>query len=358
MRTLNRYLARELVGAILLVFAALLMLFAFFDLLHELGDVGKKGSYSLGFAVLHVLLSVPGHVYELFPIAALIGATFALAQLSAHSEFTVIRVSGVSVQRMALSLVRVGAVFAAVNFAFGEFVAPPSERLAQQLRVRATSNVVAQEFRSGLWVKDELSFINVSQVLPDATLLGIKIYEFDNHHRLRTISFARQGEFESNHRWRLSDVVQTRFNDTRVSVQTLATAEWHSVLKPDILAVLLVNPEQMSAVSLYSYIQHLNENRQKTVRYEIALWTKLVYPLTVLVMMVLALPFAIYQTRTVGVGTKIFAGIMLGLSFYLVSRLSANLGAINDWPPVVSALLPTLLYFGAAMGMMWWVEKR
>ncbi|MBI2313316.1 MAG: LPS export ABC transporter permease LptG [Betaproteobacteria bacterium] len=357
MRTLDRYLGRETVGATALVFAALLMLFAFFDLLHELGDVGK-GNYNLGYAVLYVLLSVPGNVYELFPIAALIGAIFALAQLSAHSEFTVMRVSGVSIQRTALSLVRVGLAFVAVNFLFGEFIAPPSDRLAQQLRVRATSNVVAQEFRSGLWVKDERSFINVNQVLPDATLLGVKIFEFDEAHRLRSISFARQGEFERDNRWWLTDVVQTRFEDARVSVETIHKAEWRSVLKPDILSVLLVNPEQMSALSLYSYVRHLEENKQKTVRYEIALWTKLVYPLTVLVMMVLALPFAIYQTRTVGVGAKIFAGIMLGLSFYLVSRLSANLGAINDWPPAVSALLPTLLYLGAAMGMMWWVEKR
>lgn len=357
MRTLNRYIGKEVVAATILVFAALLMLFAFFDLLHELGDV-DKGNYNLGLVALYVLLSVPGHVYELFPIAALIGAIFALAQLSAHSEFTVMRVSGVSMQRTALSLMRIGLVFVLVNFAVGEFLAPPCERLAQQIRVRATSNVVAQEFRSGLWVKDERSFINVNQVLPDATLLGIKIYEFDNVHRLRSISFARQGEFQSDNRWRLIDVVQTHFEDSRVSVQTTPKAEWRSVLKPDILAVLLVNPEQMSALSLYSYIRHLEENRQKTVRYEIALWTKLVYPLTVLVMMILAVPFAIYQTRAAGVGAKISAGIMLGLSFYLVSRLSANLGAINDWVPVVSAVLPTLLYFGAAMVMMWWVEKR
>lgn len=357
MKILKRYLAKEIFGSTLLVFSALLMLFAFLDLIHELQDIGK-GTYHLPHVVVYVLLSLPGHVYELFPIAALIGTIFALAQLVSNSEYTVMRVSGVSVQRMAWVLLQTGLVLVLIGFVFGEYIAPPSDRLAQQLRVKATSGVVAQEFRSGLWIKDELSFVNVREVLPDTKLLGVNIFEFDSAHRLRSISFAKRGSYQGDNRWQLDDVVQTRFEGTQTSVQRISETVWESVLNPDILSVLLVMPEQMSAWHLYHYVQHLRENRQKTSRYEIALWNKLIYPLAVLVMMLLALPFAYYQRRAGGVGAKIFAGIMLGLSFHLLSRLFAHLGQLNDWSPVVSAMFPTLLFLTASIGMMWWVERR
>lgn len=357
MRILNRYLAHEVYSATLLVFAALLMLFAFFDLIHELGDLGK-GNYRLVNILGYVLLSLPGHVYELFPIAALIGTLFALAQLTAHSEFTVMRVSGLSTPRIALSLAKAGLLFVVLTFVFGEFIAPPSGRAAEQLRLKATSSVVAQEFRSGLWVKDAGNFVNVEEVLPDATMKGVKIYEFDPDFRLRTISYAKLGEHVSENRWSLTDVAQTRFEPGRTVVSKLPQAYWHSVLTPDILNVLLVVPEKMSAWNLYFYVQHLRENRQKTTRYEIALWSKLAYPFASLVMIMLALPFAYYQGRSGGVSAKVFAGIMLGLGFHLLNRLFAHLGLLNDWPPLFSAIFPTLAFLGAAMTMMWWVERR
>ncbi|MBI4193801.1 MAG: LPS export ABC transporter permease LptG [Betaproteobacteria bacterium] len=357
MRTLRRYLASEIVAATALVFAALLMLFAFFDMVEQIKDLGR-GTYRLRHIVIHILLSVPNHVYELFPIAVLIGTLFALAQLVAGSEYTVMRVSGVSLTRMAGMLGAVGLVFAALTFLFGEFIAPPAEQLAQRLRSQAITGLVAQEFRSGLWIKDGRSFINVVEVLPDSTLRGVKIYEFDAEHRLRTISFAKRGDYQSDRRWRLSEVVETTFDDRQARVRNIEHVSWQSVLDPGLLGVLLVKPEQMSAWNLYSFAQHLKENRQKALRYEIALWSKVMYPVAVLVMMLLALPFAYFQGRQGGVGAKIFAGIMLGLAFHFLNRLFAHLGLLNDWPALLSAILPTLLLLGVAMTMMWWQERR
>lgn len=357
MKILNRYLAHEIFTGTLFVIVALLTLFAFFDLIRELGDLGR-GNYSLGTILLYVLLTVPGHVYELLPIAVLIGTFFALARLVDHSEFTVMRVSGLSAQRIALSLLMVGSVFALLIFLFGEFIAPTAERAAQQLRLSATSSVIAQEFRSGLWVKDNRSFVNVREILPDTTLVGMKIYEFDTTFKLRTISFAEQGRYVSANQWSLTNVVQTRFEETGTTVKRIPNASWESVLNPNILSVLLVVPEQMSAWNLYSYVHHLRENKQKTTRYEIALWSKLTYPFAAFAMMLLALPFAYHQTRSGGVGTKVFVGIMLGLAFNLLNRLFANVGLWNDWPPLFSAIFPTLLTFVVALGMMWWVERR
>ena len=357
MRVLRRYLTRQIVTSILLVLTALLMLFGFFDLIYELRDVGAE-SYRLSVALGFVALNMPGHLYELLPVAALIGTLFALAQLVIHSEYAVMRTSGVSILRLAWALLQTGIVFAIATFVTGEFLAPFSEEAAQKLRVRQTSNVVAQAFRSGLWVKDEDSFVNAARVLYDATMQDVRIYRFDDKYRLRSISQAREGKYVHQNLWRLKEVVLTRFEDERTSVERMDEADWHSVLTPGILSVLLVPPEKMSLWTLFSYVQHLRENRQESARYEIALWNKIIYPFAVLVMMVLALPFAYLNVREGGVSTKIFAGIMLGLGFHLLNRLFGHLGQLASWPPIFAAFVPTVAFLALALGMIYRLERR
>lgn len=357
MNILYRYLAKEIYASTLFVFAALLSLFAFFDLIHELGDL-NRGQYHLPQVLGFVTLALPGHIYDLFPIAALIGTLFALAQFSASSEFTVMRVSGLSTQKFALSLMQIGFVFVVLTLLFGEFVTPAAERMAQQVRLKATSSVVAQEFRSGLWIKDGQSFVNVREILPDTTLLGVKLFEFDPEYRLKTISHADRGHHDGTGRWILENVTQTHFEEGKTVAEKLPQLTWISALNPDILSVLLVVPEQMSATNLYRYVQHLQENKQKTSRYEIALWSKLAYPLATLVMMIFAMPFAYHQTRSGGISGKIFVGIMAGLSFHLLNRVFAHLGLLNDWPPLFSAFFPAIAFLGAALALLWWMEKR
>jgi len=270
----------------------------------------------------------------------------------------VMRTSGVSMMRFTGSLVAIGLAFSAVAFVFGEFVGPPAEQLAQRVRSQSITGIVAQEFRSGLWVKDDHSFINVMEVLPDSSVKGVRIYEFDGAHRLRAISFAATGSYQGGRRWLLRDIRQTTFEDMRTQVHSMPAAHWDSVLDPNLLNVLMQRPEKMSAWRLYGYAQHLRENRQKALRYEIALWAKIFYPLAVLVMMVIALPFAQFQGRQAGVGPKIFAGIMLGLAFHFLNRLFSHLGLLYDWPPFGAAIMPTLIFLSLAVGMMWWEERR
>ncbi len=358
MRTVRKYIASQVFAATGLVFAALLFLFGFFDFIQELSDVGR-GNYRLPLAALYVALSLPGRAYEILPVAALIGTLFALSQLVVNSEYTVMRVSGVSMRDMALSLVRIGIALSILTFALGELVAPVTEQAAQRLRFKATtSNIVAKAFRSGLWVKDAKSFVNVSHIMPETVIHDVNIYEFDDNYRLKVISHATRGEYQQDNLWRLHDVVQTRFEGTRTSVNQMRELSWRSVLNPSILNVLMVVPEQMSLWDLYAYLQHLGDNNQDTVRYEIALWQKIIYPFAVLVMMVLALPFASFQAREGGVGARIFTGIMLGLGFHLANRLFGHLGLLNAWPPLFSALLPTLGFLALAIWMMRKVDRR
>lgn len=358
MNLLTRYLQREIYLSIALVFTALIMLFAFLDLIHELSVMGQ-GQYSLGYVLLFVILTIPGHVYELFPVAVLVGAIFALVQMAASSELTVYRASGASLWQMVLALFRIALPMVILSFCISEFVAPPSERMAQRLRLKAQNAQVAlKEFRSGVWVKDERSFVNVKNVTPDTSLMNIDIYRFDETYHLQTITNAARASFIEDGRWQLEEVRETRFDKKGIRTNVAPSQEWRSALSPGILSVLLVVPEQMSALDLYQYTSHLKDNHQKSARYEIAMWNKLVYPFALLVMMILALPFASYHRRSGGISAMIFMGIVLGLVFHFVGRLFASLGAINDWQPFFSATAMTGLFLLMGAVMLWWTERR
>jgi len=346
---LFRYFAREILATSALVLAALLALFGFFDLIKELDDLGR-GSYRLTTMLAYVLLSLPSHAHVLLPAAGLIGALFALARMSDQSELTVMRASGLSMAQLAMHVAGAGLVVAAATAVVGEFVAPFAEDAAKSLRLKATSSIVAREFRSGFWVKDDHSFVNIQDVTADTTLLNVRIYEFDPAYRLTAISRAEQGVYEGRNRWSLANVELTRFAGERAVLERLPKATWNSVLTPDILSVLKIVPERMSITNLAAYIEHLRDNRQKTTRYEIALWQKVLYPVAAIVMMVLAIPFAIQTQRAGGAGARIVLGILLGLGFHFAGRLFSHVGLLNDWPALLSAGLPTLIFLAVAAG--------
>ncbi|WP_374488556.1 LPS export ABC transporter permease LptG [Zoogloea sp.] len=352
-----RYLGREIYASVFLVLLAFLGLFAFFDLVNELDEVGKNG-YLIHHAAIYVAMIMPGRVYELLPIAVLIGSLYALTTLARHSEITVLRASGLSTGRFLASLLAIGSVLVLLTFVFGEYLAPPAERAAQQWRLAATRSMVSQELRTGLWVRDGKRFVNVRNVLPDTSLQGVRIYEFDGSNALVSISEAETGVYVDGQGWALNQVSQTRFQGDRTEVASMPALVWDSELTPNVLSVLMVVPERMSVGTLYSYIRHLSENNQKTTRYEIALWKKLVYPFASLVMLGLALPFAYMQNRAGGVSLKVFTGIMIGVGFHLLNGLFSNLGVINGWVPAVAALTPSIVFLVAALAAMWWVERR
>jgi lipopolysaccharide export system permease protein len=362
-------------SAVLFVLAAFLALFAFFDFINELDDIGR-GGYGLGAAGAYVLLTLPSRTYELLPIAALIGTVYALAQLAAHSEFTAMRVAGLGRMRAAWNLSLIGVVLALATVVVGEALVPPAERLAQQIRMSALGSAIGGQLRSGLWVRDSvrapdgslerIRFVNIGELLPDATMRRIRVFEFNSSMILTEMIDAASARFEAPASWRLTDVETRTFETSagapgapRLAIERAPQPEriWGSEITPSLLSVLMVSPDRMSAVSLFSYIRHLRENRQATERYEIAFWKKVTYPLAVVVMMALALPFAYMHTRAGGVGYKVFAGIMLGVAFHFINSLFSHLGMLATWPPLIAVSVPSLIALVAALGLLVWVDR-
>ena len=373
MKVYERYFARQIYLTFLFVLFAFSGLFFFFDLISELDVVGK-GSYGFGFAVLRVALLTPSRFYEIIPVAALISAIYVFATMAANSEFTIFRVSGLSTRRALISLMKLGIPLLMITYLIGEVIGPYADQWSERVRLEALGSSVSSAFQSGVWVKDTLTndgeghpvtrFVNVGQLQPDTTITKVRIYEFDSQFRLANVRTAEHGRFQAPDFWALDDVTETKLQNVVPNpsapedalnpvYRSVLTHVPHylmrSQLTPQILSVLLVSPDRMSIVNLYSYIQHLQENRQDTQRYEVALWNKLLYPFAILVMLVLSLPFAYLHTRAGVVGIKVFGGIMLGMSFQLVNTLFSHVGTLNTWPPVATAAAPSLLYLAVGL---------
>jgi lipopolysaccharide export system permease protein len=380
MKVIHRYLAVEILKSVSFVLVAFLALFAFFDLIGELQTIGR-GDYRLQHAFLYILLGLPGYTYDLMPIAALIGTIYVLAQLASRSEFTIMRISSMSTLNAAGILARIGMVFVVITFVFGEYVSPRASDAAEKLKLAAQGTSLSQQFRSGLWAKDVIRehgltgaqigsrFLNVRQVTPEGRLETVKIHELNRNFRMTAMIEASHAEYQGDNVWRLFNVAESRFSEMKLSASEnvrmvpivaikLAQRDLVSEITPGILAVLFADPDRMSAADLAAYTKHLQENKQRTERYEIAFWKKLTYPFAVFVMMALALPFAYLHFRSGGVSLKIFSGIMIGVSFQLINNLFSHLGMLNTWPPFATAVLPSSLFLLAAIATLWRVERR
>ncbi|TAG03158.1 MAG: LPS export ABC transporter permease LptG [Betaproteobacteria bacterium] len=356
MRTLNKYIAREIASSTLLVLSALLLLWIFYDLLQELGQLKQLNGAQY---FILIAATIPSHLYELLPIAALIGTLFALAQLSSNSEYGVMRTSGVSVAQISGVVLGVGLAIATIVFVIGEYAVPRAEQLVQ--RVKAFSGArpyAARAFQSGHWFKDGNTFINIASVLPDGALRGVRVFEYADSVTLSRSLTAESARFNAGQQWTLEKAVETKFGAGQVTARELPSMSWNTVITPGMLSVLQIAPERLSVEGLWEYIGHLKSNAQDSQRFEVALWGKFFYPLATCVLMLIALPFAQIQQRSGGVGARVFTGILLGLVFIVVNRLFSFLALLYNWPPVLGAMLPGAIFLSAAAYMVWRLERR
>lgn len=343
MRRLTLYLVQQTALAIVIALASLALLFSFFELMSELGAV-SAGKYSLSQMAMLILLGLPARIHEVMPIAVLLGGLYTFARLAQTSEYTVMRASAWSTRDSLKALLIVGGIFGLATLLVGEAVLPYSEHFAERIKTQSTQRVQAQQFRSGLWARDGQDFLNIRQVLPDTTLQEIRIYTVESGKSLQRVVEAAHGHWNDNGFWQLQDGRLTLFTPQGARTESFKTWDWRSNVGPDLLEMLMVKPQHMSIRALYEYIQHLRANRQKATRYEVALWKKLVYPLSPIVMLMLSLPFAYYHARGSKLGGKLMAGLGVGLVFHLTSKALGDLSLLRDGSPFWGATLPLLAF--------------
>jgi lipopolysaccharide export system permease protein len=347
---LDQYLGRRILVSTLLVFAVLLAMFVFFTLLEALPDydVGNFGLYEL---VRYVALSQPRKIYELFPVATLIGTITGLSTLAASSELVAIRAAGVSATRIVLAALKTGTLLIVVALVLGEVIMPVTDNEAQLGRAQALATGL-QKKGSGLWLRDESSFVNVGEVLPDLTLLRVTIYRLDSRLRLESQVFAERAAFRNN-RWQLDGVRDSRVVDHALVVHNLKSETWQSRLTPEMVNMFSVQPEMLSMLQLSRYIDHLKQNGLDTAQYALLMWQKLMLPATMVVMILIAVPFVFGHVRSGGMSRRIFQGIMLGLGFEMVNYSFGYFGLLYGFPPFAGALLPLVLFFLLALYLLY-----
>ncbi|PXW94745.1 lipopolysaccharide export system permease protein [Sphaerotilus hippei] len=367
MRTVRRLLYREVLGASGFVMLAFLGLFFFFDLVSELDDLGQRG-YTIWKALLVCLLQVPGHVYELAPIAVLIGAIYALARLAQSSEFTILRTGGLGPGRALSLLTQLGVAFVLFTYVVGDFIAPWCD---------TRSTLVQSERKGGLsvtaggaWLRDTQPqadgthqfTINFAGATSKERIERVRIFEFGPRGQLLTRTTADSATIAPDGRWTLEGVrISTWTPDTTPTLaadRTLERSTWQSNLTQPVVAAAVLPLKTMSTPALYTYMVHLSENAQAAQRYEIQFWKKALYPFACLVMMGLALPFAYLHARSGGISLKVFGGVMLGISFVLLNNVSNHLGLLQNWTPWIAASVPSVVYLMLSLTAFGWLVRN
>ena len=349
MPILDRYLGLIILQYTLVSLLVLLGLFTFVSLLDQLSSLGK-GNYDLAAALTYVALTIPRMIYELFPMAALLGTIIGLSILANDSELIVMRSSGVSIFQITLATLKTGAFFVIAAILIGELVSPYTETRAQRGRAETLQQDIKQHTTSGLWMRDSQIYVNVKEVLPDLTLLKIKLFKFDENRKLNSLVEATKGAFVEDH-WLLDNVKTTRIDPDSGRTETLAagSGKWESRVTPEILSVFLIKPEQLSFIQLNRYIQHLNETQQKTDLYELAFWNKIMLPLSTAMMVILAIPFVFVNVRSGALGQNLFVGIMLGIGFFVVNKGFGYFVLASGFPPLLGATVPVLVFLLGAL---------
>ena len=384
MNTVRRLIYREVLTAIALVAAGFLALFFFFDLVDELQDIGKSlgipgasQPYQLRHALLFVTLLIPNHLYELLPISVLIGTIFVMARFAQSSEYTILRTSGLGPWRALKLLLAIGALFVAASFVVGDYLAPASAKAAQLVKSRFQGDLTLGQ--TGAWLKEKQAnnayVVNVKTLTPNNSMTQVKIYEFDSRGLVTSITQASSATFGKDDSWLLSNASRDEFTLTpsapaqtagslvsketsSIKRKTVAELHWPTDISQEMVSVALLKPERMGTLDLFNYVRHLDNNGQTAQRYEIELWRKVFYPLSCLVMVILALPFAYLHFRAGGISTYVFAGVMIGISFFLLNNVFGYIGNLRNWTPWLTAATPGLLYAMASLGAFGWLVLR
>lgn len=352
MNLIDRYIGQAVIAGVLSVLAILTAIYVLFAFAGESGKIGQA-DYTTWNAIEYSLYLVPRRLYELFPLSMLLGTMLGLGWLANNNELVVIRMAGVSLVRIIVSIMKTAIMLMLLAMIIGEVIAPPLHQYASEQRVKALNRLINVNTDYGLWARDGETYINVSRVENTGQLIGITLYQFNKNNFIERQIKARKAIYEGE-QWLLKSVKETVYKDNQIIVKNRKTMKWKTLLDLDMVKIVASKPELLSIWKLKGYIEYLKSNELEYSKYELAYWAKIFNPLTILAMVLLAVPFVFGSTRHISIGKQIVLGFMVGLAFFLGSRLIGQAGLVYGVPAVVSALLPTLIVIALSL----WSYRR
>lgn len=342
-KILDLYIGRTIIATSALTLSTLVGLSAIIKYVEQLRKVGD-GTYDLWKALVYVLLSMPRDIEMFFPMAVLLGALIGLGMLASSSELVVMQAAGFSKLDIGLSVLKTAVPLMIVVTLLGQWGAPEAQKAARELRALWTSGGNMLSVQRGVWAKDGNDFIYIGRVHEQKELFGVNIWEFDEQDNLKTSTFAETAKFDENQNWVLEDVTVTTLSTTQQSNETFKQLLWQTTLTPDKLAVVTVKPEELALSGVYDYVSYLKASKQDASRYELAFWRKALQPVSIAVMMLLALSFVFGPLRSVTMGARVLSGVIFGFGFYISNEVFGPLSIVYRLHPIVGALGPSLVF--------------
>lgn len=345
-KILDLYIARTLLTSIASTLAVLVGLSALIKFVEQLRRVGQ-GDYDMIVAGLYVILSLPRDIEQFLPMATLLGGLIGMGILAQSSELVVMQAAGMSRRQITISASKSIIFVILAMMAIGEYVTPRSESKAKEIRTEALSGGSLLASESIIWAKDGNNFVSISEVVNQNSLRNIDVFVFDDDLHLQQILNAGTADFKSEY-WQLGDVTQTVLSETNIESNTIEDMQWQSSLTPDKLGIVAVKPEALSIQGLYDYVQYLINNGQDSARYELAFWRKVIQPVTVVVMLLLALSFIFGPLRSVSTGARIVMGVVAGFGFFITNEVFGQVSLVFQMSPILGACLPSIIFTGIA----------
>ena len=350
-KLLDLYIGRTIISTTALVLATFIGLSGIIKYVEQLRKVGR-GVYDLMHALYFVLLSIPRDIEMFFPMAALLGALIGLGMLASSSELVVMQAAGVSKLDIGLSVLKTAVPLMLIVMTLGQWGAPEAQKMARDLRAFAISGGNLASVRAGVWARDANDFIFIGKV-EDDKLYALNMWRFDDEKNLQSVLFAEEVDYQQDNTWLMRDVQITNMVDeTKISQREMDEMPWSTSLAPDKLAVVTVKPEELSLSGLYDYVNYLKASEQDASRYDLALWRKITQPISIAVMMLLALSFVFGPLRSVSMGARVLSGVVAGFTFYISSEFFGPLTLVYGIPPVFGALMPSVVFLGIALMLL------
>nr|WP_113869677.1 LPS export ABC transporter permease LptG [Brenneria salicis]NMN93048.1 lipopolysaccharide export system permease protein [Brenneria salicis ATCC 15712 = DSM 30166]RBP57278.1 lipopolysaccharide export system permease protein [Brenneria salicis ATCC 15712 = DSM 30166]RLM28407.1 lipopolysaccharide ABC transporter permease LptG [Brenneria salicis ATCC 15712 = DSM 30166] len=348
---LDRYIGKTIFNTIMMTLFMLVSLSGIIKFVDQLRKVGQ-GDYSALGAGLYTLLSVPKDIEIFFPMAALLGALLGLGTLATRSELVVMQASGFTRLQIAAAVMKTAIPLVLLTMAIGEWISPQGEQMARNYRSQMISGGSMISTQGGLWAKDGNNFIYIERVTDDNELSGVNIYHFDDQNKLLSVRYAASATFD-NGVWKLSQIDESDLSDGKQigGSQTLS-GEWKTNLTPDKLGVVALEPDSLSIRGLYEYANYLKQSGQEASRYQLNMWSKIFAPISVAVMMLMAVSFIFGPLRSVPAGTRIVIGISFGFLFYLLNEIFRPLSLVYGIPPILGAILPSAVFLVISVALL------
>lgn len=350
MRLLDAYVFRTTVASIaivLLVITSLDLLAKFID---ELGNLNEQ--YNFIEALIYVGLAFPASIYQYMPFAGLVGGLVGLGSLAATSELVIMRAAGISLLRLTWSVLKPVLWFIVAMLLFAEYVIPVTDQYAESRRsLLLQGQNQALSSREGLWNREGNEFMHFNSVQANGKLSGVTRYQYNDEGRLTSTSFAEVAFYISG-KWREEKVSETLFTVDGTSLRFHSSRTWETELSPSLLTILVQDTDNLAISKLYGYASYLEKQNLSNEKYLLAYWGKVLQPLVIISLVLVAISFIFGPLREVTMGYRIFTGVVVGIVFQMVQKLLGPASLIYGISPLFAVLLPIIICLGFGLYLL------